>query len=122
MKALYIVNNFSTQEMKLIDRVKQEVGGYIEIIQLSDAPKEIKDLVRTTPALIIASDDLQGDNLLAEGIDGKLVVTAMLYKRLEEEELAIHQQETHRLDNLIKIENTRAIDNYTIELIEGGLL
>jgi hypothetical protein len=122
MKALYIVNGYSAQELALIERAKQEMGNYIEVVELSTLQEPLKKLVRSTPALIIVNDDLQGENLISEGVDGKLLATAMLYKRMEEEDLAIHQQETHRLDNLINIEKTKAIDDYTAELLEGGLL
>jgi hypothetical protein len=60
--------------------------------------------------------------LTAEGTDGKLLATARLYKRLEEEELAIHQAATNRLDNMVKTEKQNAIDAYTLELVDGGIL
>jgi hypothetical protein len=96
--------------------------SYIEVVSVFDLPDPLKRLVYATPALIPVTDDLQGDGLMAEGVDGKLLATAMLYRRLEEEEAAIHQAETHRLDNMIAAEKTAAVDQYTLELVEGGLI
>jgi hypothetical protein len=122
MKVLFIYNPYNNKELDIIERAKQEMGSYIEVKSIEEVSQAVKNYVRATPALIVVNDDLQGEGLLSEGVDGKLIATAMLYKRLEEEELAIHQAETFRLDNMIKIENTRAIDNYTLSLIEGGFL
>jgi len=122
MKALFIYNPHSASELSIIERAQSEMASYIETVNVDDCPSMVRNLVRATPALIIVNDDLQGENLTAEGIDGKLIATAMLYKRLEEEDLAIHQAETNRLDNLIKTEKTTAIDNYTLELITGGVI
>jgi hypothetical protein len=68
------------------------------------------------------NDDLQGENLTSEGVDGQLLATAMLYKRFEEEEASIHNAQSARLDNMINAERTKAIDDYTLELIDGGLI
>lgn len=122
MKALYIYNPHSAPEIALIERAQHEMATYIEIVSVDDLPDMLKRLVSATPALITVTDDMQGAGLTAEGVDGKLLATAALYKRLQEEELAIHQAETHRLDNLIQAEKTTAIDTYTLELISGGVI
>ena len=41
---------------------------------------------------------------------------------MQEEDLNIYQAETYRIDNLIKKEKIKAIDDYTLELIEGGII
>ena len=122
MKALYIYNPNSASELLLIERAQEEMGSYIAVISIDDLSQETKSLVRTTPALLIVSDDLQGEELTKEDVDGQLVVTGMLYKRLEEEELCIHQAETNRVDCLIETEKTKAIDDYTEELILSGVI
>lgn len=104
MKALYIYNPHSTTELELIERAKSEMNTYIKVISINDVAEETRSLVSTTPALLIVSDDLQGEELTKDSADGSLIATSMLYKRLEEEELCIHQAETFRLDNFIKIE------------------
>jgi hypothetical protein len=122
MKVLYIYNSNSNVELSLIERANEEMKGYINLVSLDSVPELVKNLVTATPCLLVVTDDLQGNNLLSEDVDGKLLSTAMLYKRMEEEDKAIHQAETFRLDNMIKAENTKAIDNYTLELVEGGLI
>jgi len=122
VKAIYVYNAHSAPERAMIERAQQEVSSYIEIISMDELPDFLRQFVRTTPALIPVTDDLQGEELLAEGTDGKLLMTAILYKRLEEEEAAIHQAETRRLDNMIRVEKAQAVDDYTLELIHGGVI
>lgn len=122
MKALYIYNPHSAAEVALIERVLMELGAYVQIISLDDADDQVRYLVRETPALISADEHLQGAQLLGENVDGSLLVTATMYQRVEADELAIFQAETHRLDNMIRTEKTAAIDEYTLELIDGGLI
>jgi hypothetical protein len=122
MKAIYIYNPHNISEVDLLDRVNAELAGNIESLSIDSAPNILKRLVRETPALISADEHLQGQQLLDEGVDGKLLITAIMHQRIEADELAIHQAETHRLDNLIEAEKTQAIDDYTLELIEGGVL
>ncbi|MCD9024302.1 hypothetical protein [Cohnella silvisoli] len=122
MRAIYIYNPHSAPEVALISRVQTELGGYVEIVPIDEAPDLVRRLVRETPAFISADEHLQGQALLDEGVDGKLLLTAILYQRMEADELAIHQAETHRLDNLINVEKATAIDEYTLELIDGGVI
>jgi hypothetical protein len=117
MKALYIYNPNSEPELALIEKAQKEMSSYITTVSVDDCPQMLRNLVRATPALIIVSDDLQGEGLIAEGVDGKLLVTAMLYKRLEEEDLAIHNVETHRLDNMISAEVQKKIDTIAEKVI-----
>lgn len=122
MKALFVYNSYSQTELQVIERAKLEMGNMIDVVDVNQISPELKQYVMTTPALIAITEDLQGSNLTSDGTDGNLIVTAMLNKRMEEEDLAVHQSTTHRLDNLIGIEKTKAIDAYTVELLEGGLL
>lgn len=122
MKALYVYNQYSNSEMANLDRANSEIGYVIDFIEVNALPEILKNYVRATPALLVFSDDLQGANLLGEGVDGNLLVTAMLYKRMEEEELAIHQAATNRLDNMIRIETIKAQDALMDDLIERGVL
>ncbi|OUM86643.1 MAG: hypothetical protein BAA01_11585 [Bacillus thermozeamaize] len=122
MKALFIYNPHSTPERNIIERAQNEMPGYLEIVSVFDLPAPLKRLVRATPALIPVTDDLQGEGLLGEGVDGKLLATAMLYKRLEEEEAAIHQAETHRLDNFVNGEKAAAQDELLMDLLNREVL
>jgi hypothetical protein len=117
MKALYIYNPNSDFELSLIERAQKEMSTYITTVSVDDCPQMLRNLVRATPALIIVSDDLQGEGLTAEGVDGKLLMTAMLYKRLEEEDLAIHHVETHRIDNMISAEVQKKIDTIDEKIV-----
>jgi hypothetical protein len=82
----------------------------------------LKGLVRATPALILAPDYLQGEQLTTDGVDSDLLVVAEMYKKLEEDELLVLNDVTNRLDNFIVSENEKAVDTYTLELIDGGIL
>jgi len=122
MKALYIYNPHSLNELSLIERAKTEMATYVDIVSLDEIPDMLKKYVRATPALIVINDDLQGDGLTATGTDGQLLATAMLYKRLDEEEVAIYNQNNARLDSMINAEKNKAIDDYTLSLIEEGII
>ena len=123
MKIFFVYSKDDARQLKLIDRVKIELATYVdEVVVMEETEAKEKFHVRATPALIPMCDHWQGEELLKEATDGKLLVTATAYKLSEEEDKALHQSETHRLDNMIKIENTKAIDDYTMELIEGGLM
>lgn len=122
MKAIFIYNDHSANERAIIERAEREMETYITVIPLSQVQDPIRSFVRSTPCLITITDEMQGENLMEDGADGQLIVTAKLYKRLEEEEREVHQQETHRLDNMINAEKTTVIDTYTMDLvIEGGI-
>ena len=123
MKLMFVYSQHSATEKALIERVKIEMSGYvdeIEVMELDEAKEHFH--IRATPCLIPLLDHLQGENLLAEGVDGKLLLTAEAYKMHQEEELAVHQAETHRLDNFVMAEKQTAIDDYTLELVGEGLI
>lgn len=122
MKALYIYNPYNAQEITLIERVKSELWGYVQVVPIDEAPNLIRSIVRETPALISADEHLQGENLIKDGVDGKLLLTAIMYQRMEADEDALFDQSTVRLDNFVKGENTKAIDHYTLELVDGGII
>jgi|GEM_PF-4677601 len=122
MKAIYIYNPNSAPEISLIERAKEEMTTYINVVPINEIPNVLKQYISATPALIVITDDLQGGGLMATGTDGKLLSTAMLYKRLDEEEIVIHNQNNERLDSMINAEKTKAIDDYTLTLIEGGII
>jgi hypothetical protein len=122
MKTLYIYNPHSTIEVETIEKVKSQLGGYLECRSVFEIDSDLKKLVRATPALILAPDYLQGEELLADGVDSELLIIAEMYKALETDELAIHNQETQRLDQFINEEKTNAVDEYTMELIMSEVL
>lgn len=122
MKTLYIYNPHSTVEVNTIEKVKSQLGGYLECRSVFEIDLDLKKLVRATPALILAPDYLQGEELLKDGVDSELLIVAEMYKALEADELAIHNQETQRLDQFINEEKTNAVDEYTIELIMSEVL
>ena len=122
MKALYIYNPHSSIEVGLIERVKTEMGGYVELLDVASVPNELKKLVRATPAIVFAPDYLQGEELTNESVDSGLLLISEMYKELEADELAIHNQETLRLDQFVNGEKQTAIDDYTMDLIIGGVI
>jgi hypothetical protein len=45
-----------------------------------------------------------------------------MYQRLEADEAALQNVATSRLDTFVNVERTKAIDDYTLELIDGGVI
>jgi hypothetical protein len=119
MRLIYIYNPYSAKEVEMLESIKNEIGLAVESIQV-ESILEVRDRypIRATPALIPICEHWQGEQLLSEDADGKLLVAALANKIMEDEDLTFHNQETHRLDNFVK----RNIDDYTLELIEGGIL
>ncbi len=122
MKSIYIYSQHSELERNMIERALIELPSNVDVVEFDDIPLFMRKYIRATPCLVIFNDDLQGDQLLGEGIDGSLIVTAVLNKRMEEEDSVIHNIEVNRMDNLINIEIVKAIDDYTIALIDGGVI
>lgn len=121
MKSLYIYNPSDDNEVNIIKRVTKELREYTTLVSLEELPDILKCLVRETPALILADEHLQGRKLI-EVEDASLLVTATIVKRQEDDENAIHNSGSHRLDSFILNEKANVIDHYTMELIEEGLL
>lgn len=120
MKVLYIYNPHSSNELQVLDRVKNELGTSVTMISIDNTPDIIKKLITMTPVLIPISLDLQGSHILNDDIDGKLIALAIINKRLEEEELALFNQETSRLDNLVNNEIIKSEEKMLMEMIIEG--
>lgn len=106
----------------MIERVQSELSGVIEVIEIDECPSILRRLVRETPALIQCEEHLQGTELLKEGVDGKLLLTAEMYRILDRSEKAMHNVDNARLDAFVVGENNEAIDSYTIDLIIEGVI
>lgn len=123
MKLLVIYSQHDPKQLEIIERVKAENSTIIDEIVVLELEKAQELFhIRATPALIPICDHWQGDKLIGEGVDGKLLVTALVSKLMEDEELSIHQAETHRLDNLINAEKQAAQDALMDDLIERKVL
>jgi hypothetical protein len=126
MRALFIYNKYDQQDMVVIDRAKVELSAYIQLVEINEASPELRGLIRATPALIPVVDDLQGEYIKGESINGSLLVTATLYKWLEQEEAIIHGQQTQRLDGMIQAEKqvavTAAQDAMMTDMMDRGVL
>jgi hypothetical protein len=123
MRLIYIYNPHSAKEVEMLEAIRSEIGHFVESLQVENL-MDVRDKypIRATPAIIPICDHWQGDELLAVNGEGKLLVKTLANKIMEEEELVVHNQETHRLDNFVNREKTQAIDEYTLELIEGGIV
>jgi hypothetical protein len=123
MRLIYIYNPHSAKEVEMLEAIRSEVGHFVESLQVENLI-DVRDKypIRATPAIIPICDHWQGDELLAVNGEGSLLVKALANKIMEEEDLVVHNQETHRLDNFVNREKTQAIDEYTLELIEGGIV
>ena len=122
MRAIYIYSKHDATQRNLIERVESELGGIIEVVELDECPSLLRRLVRETPCLIQAEEHLQGIELLKDGVDGKLLLTAEMYERMDRSEKALHNVDNARLDSFVVGENNTAMDNLVMEMIIEGRL
>lgn len=120
MRAIYIYSKHDYNQLQLIERVESELSGIIEIVELDDCPSLLRRLVRETPCMIQAEEHLQGIELLKEGVDGKLLLTAEMYERIDRSEKALHNVDNARLDTFVVGENNTAMDGLVMEMIIEG--
>lgn len=120
MRAIYIYSKHDAKQRSLIERVESELSGVIEVVELDECPSLLRRLVRETPCLIQAEEHLQGVELLKEGVDGKLLLTAEMYERMDRSEKALHNVDNARLDSFVVGENNTAMDNLVMEMIIEG--
>ena len=120
MRAIYIYSKHDATQRNLIERVESELSGVIKIKELDECSEDLKWLVRETPAFIHAEEHLQGMYLLSEGTDGKLLLTAEMYRILDRSEKALHNVDNARLDAFVNGENNNAMDNLVMEMIIEG--
>lgn len=119
MKLILIYNPESEIERKAFNRLRQELGTYI--VKEYDF-RDVRDIIpiRATPAFVVLRDDLEGNELLSGDVE--LKITAEAYKIMQEEELKIHQAETHRLDNFVNAEKTKAQDALMEDMLARGVI
>jgi hypothetical protein len=122
MRAIYIYSKHDARQLNLIERVQTELQGVIEIVELDECPSLIRKLVRETPCLIQAEEHLQGVELLKEGVDGKLLLTAEMYERMDRTEKALHNVDNARLDAFVIGESNNAIDETIMDMIIEGVI
>jgi hypothetical protein len=118
-KFILIYNKESEIERNTFDRLKSEMGPYI--IAEHDF-MEVKDLypIQQTPALIPILDHLCGEHLLDGDI--QLNYTAEAMRLYDEETEKIHNKESKRLDNLIKLEKEKAREAIRKEVRDADAL
>ena len=122
MRAIYVYSKHDFKQVEMIERVQSELSGIIEVIEIDECPSILRRLVRETPTLIQCEEHLQGSELLKEGVDGKLLLTAEMYERMDRSEKALHNVENARLDTFVVGETTKAVDGVVLEMIEGGII
>lgn len=120
MRAIYVYSKHDYNQVQLIERAKSENSGIIEVVEIDDCPDILRRLVRETPALIKAEEHLQGSELLKEGVDGKLLLTAEIYESMDKTERSLHNVDNARLDTFVVGENNNAMDNIVMEMIIEG--
>lgn len=126
MKAILFYNVYSGSDVALKAAIEAE-GLHVECIDvMSDADNPFKPYIRSTPALVTITDDAQGEFLNRSDVDDVTYIRALLMEKQEAEERVVHDMETNRLDVMVNGEKakaaTAAVDEYTIELMEGGVL
>ena len=123
MHLTFIYSKHDNRQLRLLDRIKQELPSYANEIEIMEE-EQAKQLfhVRATPALIPVLDSLQGDFLLEE-VDGQLLLIAKAYQLMDMEEREFHNVDNARLDTFVIGENNNAIDEVVMEMInERGLI
>ncbi len=101
MKVIYIYNPHVAKEVNILERIQNELGNELIALDVFEISSDLKQLVQTTPALIIAPNYLQGAQLLEESENSELLVIAEIYQKIEQDDLHLYQQKTDRLDNFI---------------------
>lgn len=123
MRLVYIYNPYNSREVKILDRVKDELGNLVEDVEAVDfqsVPEQYR--VSTTPAIVYIRDDWQGEQLLdVDDEQGRLRVTLEAAKHMEEEERNIHDVETNRLDYKVQAEIRSAVAPVGSQLVESKL-
>lgn len=120
MRAIYVYSKHDYNQVQLIERAKSENSGIIEVVEIDDCPELLRRLVRETPALIKAEEHLQGSELLKEGVDGKLLLTAEIYESMDKTERSLHNVDNARLDTFVTGEKNNAMDDLVMEMIIEG--
>lgn len=120
MKALYIYSKHVKKDRELLKRVEEEMGANVNFIEIDELTIDLKHLVNTTPALIIAPDRLQGELLLNESVDAEILAISELLKEIEADEKKLYNQETLRLDSFINMEKVASEENLLMEMIIEG--
>lgn len=120
MRAIYIYSKHDYKQVQMIERVQSELSGIIEVIEIDECPSILRRLVRETPCLIQSEEHLQGVELLKDGVDGKLLLTAEMYERMDRTERALHNVDNSRLDTFVVGENNTAMDGLVMEMIIEG--
>lgn len=122
MKALFIYSEHSADDREIMERAKIEMSTYVEFIEINQASRELRSIIRATPAIIPIVDDMQGEYIKGDDVDGQLIATTAMKKWQQKEEEVVHDQQTFRLDNFVNREKITVLDNYTDELITGGII
>lgn len=120
MRAIYVYSKHDYNQVQMIERVQSELSGIIEIVEIDECPSLLRRLVRETPCMVQAEEHLQGAELLKDGVDGKLLLTAEMYERMDRTERALHNVDNSRLDTFVTCENNEAMDNLLMEMIIEG--
>ncbi len=120
MKGILFYNPYSKEEM-ILKQETETLGLHIEFINIFEE-HPFKKYVRATPCLITIRDDLQGEFLHDDNVSMKDFIASTLVFVSDQEYNNIYGQEQGRFDNYIRNEKDKAIDDYTLEQLEGGLL
>lgn len=123
MNLIYIYSQHDASQLRLLDRIKEELPSYakeIAVMEVDEAKKLFH--VRATPALIPVLDSLQGEFLLQEDVQGELLLIAKAYQLMDMEEREFLNVDNARLDTFVVGENNEAIDDTMMDMILGGLI
>ena len=113
MRYLWITSPHVKAEREIIEYIRTLFGTYEgAIVELNQTTQAIFN-VRATPALVGIYDCMQGDELLAQDRDGKLIAESFLSEMYDHDSMMIHNQESHRYDNVIR----REVEQGQIEAI-----
>ena len=121
MKALFFYNPYSGPDLALKAAVEAE-GLHVECIDIMTGDNPFKPYIRATPALVVITDDSQGEFLNRTDVDDVAYIRSLLMQKQDEEEAVVHGQANHRLDAMVKAEKEKAADAAVLDMLERGAL
>lgn len=120
MKAVLIYSKHDARQW-FIPEFVEKYPWMLKAVEFDECPDLLKYLVKETPAFISADEHLQGEILLTTENDA-LLLEATLMKRIDEEEMQIHNVNYARLDSMVMQKEREAVDVVMDGLTERGII
>lgn len=122
MRAIFVYSRYDAKQLELVKSISEVFSNKVTVMEVDTIPAVIKALVRETPCLIQAEEHLQGEHLMQDDINQKMLIFAELFDRMDRSEKALYNVDNSRLDMFISDENNNAIDETIMDMIIEGVL